>query len=154
MSGTITKTMALTKLQKYCAYRERCHSEVRTKLLEIGMRGLELEEVIAQLIDEDFLNEERFARSFARGKFRIKKWGRNKILSEMKRKNISDYCIRKGLEEIEEPEYEKTLCELLEKKWTEKKEKNLFIKRSKIAAYLIRKGYESGLVWEMLKEKG
>jgi regulatory protein len=94
--GEVTKTMAIGRMQRYCAYQERCHSEVRSKLLEIGMRGTELEEVIAMLIQEGFLNEERFARLYARSKFRQVQWGRVKIELALKQKQVSDYCIRKG----------------------------------------------------------
>lgn len=144
--------MALTKLQKYCAYQDRCHSEVRSKLLELGIYGDDLEEVIFELIQDNFLNEERFARSYARGKFRMKQWGRNKILRELKKRDISEYCIRKGMEEIDEAEYERTFKELLAKTWERKKGKNHFDKKGKVARYLIQRGFEPGMVWEELKK--
>lgn len=107
--------IALEKLRKYCAYQDRCHQEVRTKLLSLQVYGEELEEVMSQLIAEDFLNEERFARSFARGKFRIKHWGKIKIVNALKRKYISDYCIRKALLEIDDIEYQSTIQSLIKK---------------------------------------
>ncbi len=103
-------------MQRYCAYQDRCHSEVRSKLLDLGIYGDELEEVIAELITDNFLNEERFARSYARGKFNIKKWGRIRIKQELKRRHITAYCLRKAMEEIEEEDYLKTLEGLIRKK--------------------------------------
>lgn len=150
----ITKDQALEKLQHYCAYQDRCHQEVRTKLIDLGIYGDDLDEIMADLIVENFLNEERFARSFARGKFRMKKWGRIKIRQELKRKNISGYCLRKGLEEIEEEDYLETLNKVLEKKYIEllRKEKNDYKRRSKLGLYAIQRGFESPLVWEIVRE--
>lgn len=148
----ITPDEALSKLQKYCAYQDRCHKEVRSKLLELEIYGHDLEDIMATLISDNFLNEERFAQSFARGKFRIKKWGRIKIKIELKRKNISEYCLKKGLAEIDEDEYIKTIYELIEKKNRIVKAKNDYEKKGKVAAYLMRKGFESHLVWECLKD--
>jgi len=144
------KDRALRKLQKYCAYQDRCHQEVRSKLLDLKIYGDDLEDIIVQLIEENFLNEERFARSYARGKFRIKNWGRTRILQELKRRKISAYCIKKAMEEIEEEDYEQTLLKLLEKKRKQLKEKKPFILKGKLAKYLIGKGYESGLVWTLV----
>lgn len=149
----ISKQEALQKLQRYCAYQDRCHQEVRTKLLEIGSYGDDLEEVIVELIQENFLNEERFARSYARGKFRIRRWGRNKIKQELKQRRISAYCIKKAMEELEEFDYNGTLQKVLDKKWKESKETNVFKKRSKIGTYLISRGFESHLVWSFVKAK-
>jgi regulatory protein len=148
----ITPDEALGKLQKYCAYQDRCHKEVRSKLLDLEVYGDDLEDIMASLIENDFLNEERFAQSFARGKFRIKKWGRIKIKIELKRKYISEYCLKKGLAEIDEAEYIKTIYELIEKKERTVKAKNPYERKGKIASYLMRKGYESYLVWECLKD--
>jgi regulatory protein len=101
----ISKDDALLKLQAYCAYQDRCHSEVRSKLLDLGIYGDDLEDIIVALIEDNFLNEERYARSYARGKFRIKQWGRLRIRRELKFRKISDYCIRKAMEEIDENDY-------------------------------------------------
>ena len=98
----LSKADALKRMQRYCAYQDRCHSEVRTKLIELGVYGDTLEEIMAELVIERFLDEERFARSYVRGKFRLKKWGRVRIKRELKLRKISAYCQRKGLEEIEE----------------------------------------------------
>ena len=99
----------LNKLRHYCAYQERCHEEVRTKLLSLKVYGDGLEEIINQLISEDFLNEERFAKAYAGGKFRMKKWGRGKIIQGLKARKISDYCIKQGMSEIPEEDYQKFL---------------------------------------------
>jgi regulatory protein len=148
----ISRDEALSKLQRYCVYQDRCHKEVRTKLLDIGIYGDTLEEIISELIQENFLNEERFACSYARGKFRMKKWGKSKILQGLKYRNISDYCIRKAMEEIEVLDYEETLNQLIEKKWEQSKETDVFKKRNKIAKYLAQRGYEYSLIWPALKK--
>ena len=106
---------ALLKLQHYCAYQDRCHQEVRTKLLDIKVYGDELENIMTDLIRDDFLNEERYAKSYCRGKFRMKKWGKNKILQGLKLKRISAYCIKKGMTEIEDDEYIGTLLSILDR---------------------------------------
>jgi regulatory protein len=152
--GTVTRLMVLDKIRHYCAYQERCHAEVRSKLLEMGMRGDDLEEIIYELVQDNYLNEERFAKIFAGGKFRIKKWGRNKIIRQLKAKKVSEYCIRKGLEEIDEESYQSTLNELMQKKWQSLKEKNQYIKKNKTAKYLIGKGYEPEKVWSSLRKMG
>ncbi len=149
----IGKDAALQKLRHYCAYQERCHQEVRSKLLTIGLRGEELEEVMAQLISEDFLNEERFAKAYIGGKFRIKKWGKIKTIQALKQKHISDYSIKKGLLEISEEDYLHTVQALIAKKRDELKSKifDTYEINSKIAQYLISRGYEPDLVWKELK---
>jgi regulatory protein len=144
----LSKDDALIRMQHYCAYQERCHKEVRGKLLDLGIYGQDLEEIIADLIGDNFLNEERFACSFARGKFRIKKWGRNRILRELKMRDISSYCVRKAMKEIEEEEYLKTLRSVLKKRADRLKEKNDFARKSKLAQYAIGRGFEPELVWE------
>ncbi|MEL6865034.1 MAG: regulatory protein RecX [Bacteroidota bacterium] len=150
-STYISREKALAKLQKYCAYQDRCHQEVRSKLLDLGVYGDDLEWIMADLIEDNFLNEERFARSYARGKFRFKHWGRIRIRRELKQRQISDYCLRKAMEEIEEEDYRQTLDQLLRKKGRLLKEKEVFKRNAKLAAFAIRKGYESGLVWELIK---
>ncbi|NNE28365.1 MAG: RecX family transcriptional regulator [Saprospiraceae bacterium] len=149
---TLTKSEALAKLMKYCAYQDRCHREVRTKLLSLEIYGDELEEIMAQLIQENFLNEERFARSFARGKFRNKGWGRMKIKRELTSRDISDYCIRKGMGEIEDEEYLQKLRTILEKKSVALEEKNLFEKKQKLVNFALRRGFESEHIWKILDE--
>lgn len=143
---------ALQKLQRYCAYQDRCHQEVRTKLLNLGIYGDELEKIIVLLIEERFLDEERFARSFARGKFRIKQWGRQRIVRELKMRNISAYCIKKALEEIEEEAYAQTLEQVINKKAGALREKNAFKRNQKLAQHAMRRGFESNLIWEYIKK--
>jgi len=123
---------ALLKAQKYCAYQERCQQEVREKLYEWGISPDMLENTIAELISENFINEERFARVFAGGKFRIKKWGRIKIEGKLKSKNISEYCIKKGLEEIDEEDYQKTLRVVMEKKAQNINDKDDYLRKNQI----------------------
>ena len=142
---------ALLKAQKYCAYQERCHQEVREKLYEWRVLPEVLENTIAELITSNFINEERFAKVYAGGKFRIKKWGRIKIEGKLRSKNISVYCIKKGLEEIDEEDYLKTLREVIEKKARNLDERDDYLRKNKIVRYAIRKGFEQGLVWEVLK---
>lgn len=149
-----SKADALVKLQRYCAYQDRCHQEVRSKLIELGCYGHDLEEVMASLIEEKFLDEERFARSFARGKFRMKQWGRTRIVQELKLRKISDYCIRKAMEEISEQDYQKTLKEVLEKRATQIAEGDEFARKGKLAQYAMSRGFEGELVWQLLSVDG
>ena len=146
------KHTALIKLQRYCVYQDRCHQEVRKKLLDLGVYGLDLENVITELIADNFLNEERFACSYARGKFRMKGWGKIRIKQELKRRQISDYCIKKAMKEIEEVDYRDKLEALLVKKANTAKEKNQFKLNGALANFAIRKGYEASLVWTVIKE--
>lgn len=142
----------LEKIRNYCAYQERCHSQVKTKLIELSVYGSDLEEVISQLISEDYLNEERFARAFVRGKSKIKHWGRNKIIQQLKAKGVSEYCIKKGLTELDEEEYDVIFEKHFEKKKAElSSEKNIWIKKKKILNYLLQKGFEQQLIYEKLK---
>ena len=146
-----TKSQALEALQHYCAYQDRCHREARQKLRELGCYGHEAEEVICDLIAEKYLNDERFARSFARGKFKIKKWGRSKITRELKQRDISAYCIKKAMTEIEEEDYLQTLeNELLRRERAEKPGLHPYLKRRKLADYMFQRGYESYLTWEAI----
>ena len=145
------KKEAKLKVADFCVYQERYQQEVRDKLYDCGLHQDEVEEVLSELISEGFVNEERFAKAYAGGKFRIKKWGRYKITMELKQRKISDYCIRKGLEEIEEAEYATTLAGLVSKKAGSTHEANPFILKRKIANYVIGKGYESELVWRAIE---
>lgn len=147
-----TPAQAYLKAQKYCAYQERCQQEVRNKLYEWGLYNDDIENIIANLIGENFINEERFAKAFAGGKFRIKKWGKTKIKAELKKKKISEYCIRSGLNEIKEEEYLQTLTALIHKKITETKKGQAYQKNFKAAQYVISKGFESDLVWDIIKQ--
>lgn len=149
---TYTRSEALLKAASFCAYQERTQQEVRDKLYELGLYGDEVEELIAHLITENFINEERFAQSYVRGKFRLKKWGRIKIRQGLKQHRLSDYCIRMGMKEIDEEEYDQTLTELLEKKNLKLQEPNPLKRKQKLVAYLIGKGYENDLVWGKVNE--
>ena len=144
---------ALKKLEHYCAYQDRCHQEVRTKLIDLGIYGDELEEIIVALIQDNFLNEERFACSYAGGKFRIKKWGRVRIKRELKRRQISDHCIKKAMKEIPEEDYRACLANLLDKKERMLRISNQYKRNQRLAQYAIQRGFESFLVWEMIKKR-
>lgn len=139
-------------MRRQCAMQERCHQEVRDKLYDWGLWKTEVEEIISQLITEDFLNEERFAIAYVGGKFRIKRWGKQKILMNLKQKQVSEYNIRRGMKEIEDADYEEAVRQLINKKAELVREPDAFKKRTKIGNYLINKGYESELVWKMMKE--
>lgn len=143
---------ALQKLMQFCAYQDRSQKEVEDKLDAMRMIPQAKEKIIICLMQENFLNEERFARSFVRGKFRIKKWGRIKIKQELKKKEISTPIIKLGLAEIKETDYRKTLYDLAEKKEEKINESNSFKKKTKLADHLLRKGYESSLVFECVNE--
>lgn len=142
---------AKPKIEQYCAYQERSQQEVRDKLYDMGLHSKDVEELISELISDNFLNEERFAMLYAQGKFRMKAWGKAKIKQALKLKRVSDYCIKKALNSIDYDEYINKLSTLVEKKSGEVKEKDEYIRKNKIARYLIGKGFESELVWERLK---
>src|SRR6187549_1757675 len=137
---------AKQKIFRYCAYQERCHSEVRNKLYEYGLFRADIDIVISGLITEGFLNEERFAKAFAGGKFRIKRWGKLKIVNELEARGLTKNCIRAGLKEIEEEDYHKTLVDLLTKKSEQLEEQNQFVRRDKLSKFVIQKGFEPELV--------
>ena len=148
-----TKEQALQKAKQYCAYQERCHSEVKDKLYSFGLYKKEVEELLSQLIEENYLNEERFAIQFAGGRFRIKHWGRVKIKYELKQKQVSEYCIKKALAAIDQTDYIKQLEKLFEQKLkTLKGEKNVFIKKRKLHDHLLQKGFETNLVRVLIGE--
>lgn len=152
MMKRFTATQVKEKIRHYCAYQERSHKEVRSRLFDYGLYSSEIDELISDLITEGFLNEERYARAFAGGKFRIKKWGRIKIVNDLESSGISQNCIKTALSEIPEPDYHKTLHEILEKKIESLSDENVFVKRDKAARYAIQKGFEAELVWKQLKE--
>lgn len=152
ISKCLTKKEAKEKVYAYCAYQERTQKEVRNKLYEYGLPTNDVEETIAELISENFINEERFALSYAGGKFRMKKWGRLKINAGLKLKGISDYCLKVAMNSIDQDDYYRTLQQLLTNRSTSEKEKNLFIKKDKIARYAISKGYEPDMVWSVINE--
>ena len=148
MKSSYTLAEATKKLERYCAYQERCHQEVISKLKEMGMIPEAVDEIVAYLIEENYLNEERFARAFARGKFRIKKWGRNRIMNELKKRNISKYNISVALSEINDTEYLKAFDMLAKKRRAEITEKNPTKIKRKLADYLLYRGWESQMVYD------
>ena len=146
-----SKEEALQKAKQYCAYQERCHSEVKEKLYSFGLHKNDVDELLGELITENYLNEERFAIQFAGGKFRIKQWGRVKIKYTLKQKQVSEYCIKKALAAIDEKDYSKTLVKLFEQKLkTLKAEKNIFIKKRKLQDHLMQKGFEMDLISKLI----
>lgn len=149
----LTPKEAKLKASHFCAYQERSQQEVRDKLYEFGLYQSEVEEVLTELIVEGFINEERFAKAYIGGKFRMKKWGRVKILQSLKPHNISQYCINKGLQEIDEEEYIDTLKEIISKKSVAIKAVNNYEHNHKLARYAISRGFEPDLVWEILKSR-
>lgn len=142
----LTPEQALQKLKHYCAYQERCHSEVKEKLYNLGVKKNEQDKIIAALIEEDYLNEERFAIAFAGGKFRMKQWGRVKIKYELKRKQVSEYSIKKALKQIKDEEYLAVLKKLVDEKYSLLKDEQYLIRKKKTIDYLSQRGFESELV--------
>lgn len=149
---SLTPNQALLKAANYCAYQERCQQEVREKLSEWGIWGNDAEQLLEQLIAQNYLNEERFAKAFAGGKFRTKQWGRVKIKLELKARKISDYCIKKAMLEIDEDVYTQTLRAEALKKYTSVKDPNNLSKKNKTAKYLAGRGFEADLIWDILRD--
>jgi regulatory protein len=152
MNEKLTLNEARLKLEHYCSYQERCHQEVVQKSYDLGMKYNEVDAVVVHLIQNNFLNEERFARTFARGKHRIKAWGKIRIVNELKQRQVSAPNIKCALTEIPEEEYRETLDRIAEKHWESITEKNSQKKKKKFCDYLLRKGWESNLVYEKLKQ--
>lgn len=149
---TYTVNEAKKKLEGYCAYQERCHKEVRTKLISMRMIPEAIDLITVHLIQNNYLNEERFAKAYVRGKFRIKKWGKNRLVRELKFRDISKYSIDTALKEIDLDDYYKTLDELIQKRINQVTEKNIYKKKKKVVDYLFYRGWESNLVYEKLNE--
>lgn len=152
MNEALTLKEAQLKLEYYCSYQERCHQEVVQRAAELGMKSKEIDTIVVHLIQHDFLNEERFARSFARGKFRIKHSGKIRIVNELKQRHISAPNIKCALTEITEEEYRDTFNKLAYRHWETIRETNVQKKKKKFCDYLLRKGWESNLVYGKLKE--
>jgi regulatory protein len=148
----LSSAEALTGIYRYCAYQERSHREVKNKLYEYGLYSGEVDELLSRLITEGFLNEERFAKAFAGGKFRMKKWGRLKIRNKLESLGLTEKCIGRGMKEIDSTDYSNTLKDLIKKKAQQTIDRNPYKKRDKVARFVIAKGYEPELVWEMVKE--
>lgn len=149
---TYTVEEAKRKLEYFCAYQDRHHGEVLKKLKSMGMIPQAIDVIMGHLLEHNFLNEERFARSFARGKFRIKYWGRKRIVLELKARGITKYNIDSALKEISDSEYFEVFDTLAEKQWQTGFESNLLKKKKKITDYLLRKGFETSLVYEKVAE--
>jgi regulatory protein len=147
----LSKEQALQKLKHYCAYQERCHSEVKEKLYNLGVWKNEHDEIIASLIQENYLNEERFAIAYAGGKFRVKQWGRVKIKYELKQKQVSEYSIKKALKQIDEEEYLAVLDKMAKEKYASLKNEQYLVRKKKTMAFLISRGFEAGLVQQVLQ---
>lgn len=144
--------IAIERLKNYCALQDRCQWDVTQKMKEWGLLEMTQNHILETLIQEKYVDEERFTQSYCRGKFLIKKWGKVKITNELKKKKISDICIKKGLEEIDLTEYDLLLENLLTKKNDTLRDKNHFTRKSKLARFLIQRGFEGNLVWDKIRE--
>ncbi len=142
----LTVEQALQKLKHYCAYQERCHSEVKEKLYSLGVWKKDHDGIISTLIEENYLNEERFAMAYAGGKWRVKHWGRVRIKYELKQKQVSEYCIKKALKQIDEEEYMRVLNEMAEAKYRSLKSDQYLARKKKTIDYLVNRGFELSLV--------
>ncbi len=151
--GRPTPAQALKKLERYCAYQDRCHQEVRRKLYQIGLYGEDVDQVMATLIEGNFLDEERFARSYARGKHKMKKWGRVRIERELKSRQLSSYCIKAAMQELEQLDYHNTLKGLLQKRLDQQDDTlHPYARRQDIIQFGLRKGYEMEAVLALSRE--
>jgi regulatory protein len=147
-----TLAQAQKKLEYYCAYQERCHKEVIAKLRTLGMIPSVIDKIISELIKANYLNETRFTQSFVRGKFRIKKWGKNRILQELKVRDISNFNIKLGMKEISDDNYQKTFYDLFEKRRREVKQLTKTEQKKKIFSYMSYRGWENSKVYEALRD--
>ena len=152
MKDFFTIKQAIQKLEHYCAYQDRCHEEVIQKLRSMKMDQDEIDQIIVQLIADNFLNEERFACSYARGKHRIKHWGKIRIVNELKFRKISATLIKIALKEIDDTDYLDMFDALADKHWETITERNTMKKRKKFCDYLLRKGWETELIYQKMKE--
>ena len=152
MKDFFTIKQATQKLEHYCAYQDRCHEEVVQKLRTMKMDADEIDSVVVHLITDNFLNEERFACSYARGKHRIKHWGKIRIVNELKFRKISATLIKIALKEIDDSDYLDMFDALADKHWETITERNTMKKRKKFCDYLLRKGWETELIYQKMKE--
>jgi regulatory protein len=150
--SSATPEQAFLKLKHFCSYQERCHADVKEKLYSFGLRKAEVEQLISRLIEENYLNEERFAQLFAGGYFRQKKWGINKIVYALRQKKVSEYNIKKGLKEIDREAYEAVAEKLVANKWASLKGEQYINRQAKTMAYLLQKGYESELIQRLIQK--
>lgn len=140
------------KLERYCVYQDRCHKEIEKKLKEFTLIEEAKNQILLHLLEHDFLNEERFSKSFARGKFNIKKWGKLRIVRELKLRDISAYNIKTALKEIDQEVYLKTVFEIAQKRNDLLREEDFYKRKKKLSDFLIRKGYEYDLISETINE--
>lgn len=147
----LSKEQALQKLRHYCGYQERSHAEVKEKLYNLGVWKKDHDQIISALIEENYLNEERFAMAFAGGKFRMKQWGRVKIRYELKQKLVSDYSIKKAIKQIDDEEYHNTLSKLAKERYEALRGEQHLIRKKKTMDYLLQKGYEMELIQSAMK---
>lgn len=148
----LTTKQIESKLQYYCSYQDRCHKEVIEKLKTFNIRSNESNEIISNLIKDNYLNESRFSENFVRGKFKIKNWGKVRIVRELKQRNISRYNINLGLKEIDSQEYQNKFDEIFENKLSSLDNLNKIIKKKKIISYLLYRGWESNLIYSKINE--
>jgi regulatory protein len=147
-----TAEQALQKIKQYCTYQERCHKEVKEKLYSYGLHKSDTEKIVADLIENDFLNEERFAIQFAGGKFRMKQWGRKKIQYELQQKGVNTYSTKVALKELDQTDYSDTLHKLASAKWESLATEHHLTRQAKTQAYLMQKGFEPELISKAIKE--
>ena len=148
--NALNPDILLGKMRKYCDYQERCHQDVRYQLVKLGARGETLEKIIGQLVEDRFLDEERFARAFARGKFRNNHWGKHKIRQELGRKEIGPYLQKKALEEIDPDDYRKSLSDLMLKKKQSLTKLPDTVQKVRLFRYAQQRGFEADLIYELI----
>jgi regulatory protein len=152
MQQRLTKEQAWQKIKHYCAYQERSHYEAKQKLYGFGLYSNEVEDLLSKLIEENYLNEERFAEQFAGGKFRMKHWGKIKINYELKQKQVSAYNIRRALQSIDDADYIATLQKLAEAKWQQLRGEQYIARQAKATSYLMQKGFEPTLIQKVIQQ--
>ncbi len=150
---SLTKEQALQKLKHYCAYQERAHSEVKEKLYDLGIWKKDHDEIISTLIEENYLNEERFAIAFTGGKWRVKHWGRVKIKYELKQKQVSEYCIKKAMKQIDEDEYMAVLQKMADERYASLKSDQYLVRKKKTMDFLMARGFEMDLIRKAVEDK-
>ena len=152
MQQRLTKEQAWQKIKHYCAYQERSHFETKQKLYSFGLYKNEVEDLLSKLIEEDYLNEERFAEHFAGGKFRMKQWGKVKIAYELKQKQVSSYNIRRALQSIPDADYVATLQRLAEAKWQLLRGEQYIVRQAKTTSFLLQRGFEPALIQKAIRQ--
>ena len=143
---SLTKEQVLQKLRFYCRYQQRCQSEIKEKLFELGVNKKDHDEIMSELIKENRVNDERFALAFACGRFKLKQWGRKKIQQGLKEKRVSDEIAQRALDQINKKEYEAILNKLARERYAALKHEQHFVRKKKTMDYLMQKGYEIDLV--------